>query len=159
MDLSCKNQASLRGRAGGTASPSHTNHGVTYYLFPLEVDRLSGTLDTLNVVVSEDLLAACPVIPGEEYQVTGEVRSFNNRSGVGSRLVITLPRGSTPTSWSWWASSANCRWSAGPLWAGRSATFSWLSTAVMAGPTTYPASPGAPLPAPAASWRWATPST
>mgnify|MGYP004514874027 CR=1 FL=1 len=90
MDLSCKNQASLRGRAGGTASPSHTNHGVTYYLFPLEVDRLSGTLDTLNVVVSEDLLAACPVIPGEEYQVTGEVRSFNNRSGVGSRLVITF---------------------------------------------------------------------
>ena len=28
--------------------------------------------------------------PGDYLEVTGEVRSFNNRSGVGSRLVITV---------------------------------------------------------------------
>ena len=85
-----RNQAALRGRAGGQPRFSHTNHGMTYLTFPLEVARLSGAMDTLNVVVSEDMLSACPVEPGGEYQVTGEVRSFNNRSGVGSRLVITF---------------------------------------------------------------------
>ena len=90
MELSSKNQASLQGLVGQAPRPSHSNHGVTYYLFPLEVERLSGAVDTLNVVVAEDLLAACPVLPGQPYLVTGEVRSFNNHSGVGSRLVITF---------------------------------------------------------------------
>ena len=102
-----RNQAALRGRAGGQPRFSHTNHGMTYLTFPLEVARLSGAMDTLNVVVSEDMLSACPVEPGGEYQVTGEVRSFNNRSGVGaawsspsSPAPWPPPRGSTPTSWS-----------------------------------------------------------
>jgi primosomal replication protein N len=90
MEQSSKNQAALRGRAGEGPRPSHTNHGVTYFTFPLEVERLSGTLDILNVVASQEVLERCPVSPGELYEVTGSVRSFNNRSGVGSRLVITL---------------------------------------------------------------------
>ena len=54
------------------------------------MERLSGAVDTLNIVCSEQLLAACPVVPGEHYRAAGEIRSFNNRSGVGSRLVITF---------------------------------------------------------------------
>ena len=90
METISKNQGFLHGRAGGAPSLSHANHGIDYYIFPLEVERLSGSLDILNVVLSEELLADCPVQPGEDYLVTGEVRSFNNRSGVGSRLVITF---------------------------------------------------------------------
>lgn len=84
------NRAVLRGVAEGEARPSHVNHGVSYYIFPLAVERLSGARDLLNVVISEDLLRACPPIPGREYEVGGEVRSFNNRSGLGARLVITF---------------------------------------------------------------------
>lgn len=84
------NQAFIQGRAVGEPRPSHANHGVTYFVFPLEVERLSGTADTLNIVASEEQLSACPVIPGQPYRSVGEVRSFNNRSGVGSRLVITF---------------------------------------------------------------------
>lgn len=84
------NQAFIQGRAVGEPRPSHANHGVTYFVFPLEVERLSGAVDTLNIVASEELLSACPVIPGQSYRSVGEVRSFNNRSGVGSRLVITF---------------------------------------------------------------------
>ena len=87
METIGTNQAFLQGRAVGTAQPSHANHGVTYFVFPLEVERLSGAVDTLNIVCSEQLLAACPVVPGEHYRAAGEIRSFNNRSGVGSRLV------------------------------------------------------------------------
>lgn len=90
METIGTNQAFLQGRAVGTAQPSHANHGVTYFVFPLEVERLSGAVDTLNIVCSEQLLAACPVVPGEHYRAAGEIRSFNNRSGVGSRLVITF---------------------------------------------------------------------
>lgn len=84
------NKAALRGVAAEAPRPSHANHGVTYYIFPLSVERLSGAADVLNVVAAEDLLRECPVVPGEEYEVAGEVRSFNNRSGLGPRLVITF---------------------------------------------------------------------
>ena len=104
------NRAVLRGLADGEAQPSHVNHGVNYYIFPLAVSRLSGASDLLNIVISEDLLRSCPPVPGEEYEVSGEVRSFNNRSGVGSRLVLTvsspslpgpLPRQKANTSTAW----------------------------------------------------------
>jgi primosomal replication protein N len=36
------------------------------------------------------LLAQCPVHEGNRVRVNGEVRSFNNKSGQGSRLVITV---------------------------------------------------------------------
>lgn len=84
------NQAVLLGRAVGTPRPSHANHGVDYYVFPLEVERLSGAADTLNVVCARDLLESCPVAPGTLLRAQGEVRSFNNRSGLGARLVITF---------------------------------------------------------------------
>ena len=88
--MDSRNQATLRGRAAQAPCLSHSNHGVAYYTFPLEVNRLSGTADVLNVVADETLLEQCPVTAGEEYQVAGEIRSFNNRSGVGSRLVISF---------------------------------------------------------------------
>ncbi len=90
MDIIGVNQAILQGRVVGEPQPSHANHGVTYFIFPLETQRLSGTADTLNVVASEELLAACPILPGGSYRATGEIRSFNNRSGAGARLVITF---------------------------------------------------------------------
>lgn len=90
MEMIGTNHALLLGRAAGVPQPSHANHGVTYFVFPLEVERLSGAVDTLNVVASEELLSSCPVVPGGLFRAEGEVRSFNNRSGVGSRLVITF---------------------------------------------------------------------
>ena len=85
-----ENRALLRGVAAAPPALSHENHGVSYFLFPLTVRRLSGNEDRLNVVVSEPLLRRLPIQPGDPVEVEGEVRSFNNRSGQGSRLVITL---------------------------------------------------------------------
>ena len=85
-----ENRALLRGTAAGAPEVSHENHGVRYWTFPLAVRRLSGREDRLNIIAAEPLLARCPVRPGEELEVEGEVRSFNNKSGRGSRLVITL---------------------------------------------------------------------
>ena len=85
-----ENHAVLRGTAAAEPVFSHTNHGVDFFLFPLIVPRLSGAEDRLNVVAPAPLLAGFPLIPGRQVEVAGEVRTFNNRTGPGSRLVITL---------------------------------------------------------------------
>ena len=85
-----ENRIVLHGRVCQAPVPSHTNHGESYLKFPLAVCRLSGAEDRVNVVASAALLERCPLTEGEELSVEGEVRSFNNKSGKGSRLVITL---------------------------------------------------------------------
>ena len=85
------NRIFLRGRLAASPTLSHINHGVEYFLLPLRVCRLSGAADTLHVIASRAQLAALP--PLEENSpltVRGEVRTFNNRSGVGSRLVVSV---------------------------------------------------------------------
>ena len=85
-----ENAVTLHGRVVCEPWLSHENHGERFWAFPLEVCRLSGTPDRLNVLVSQTVLEGCPLAPGDEVTVEGEVRSFNNRSGQGSRLVITV---------------------------------------------------------------------
>lgn len=85
-----ENEIVLHGRLEERPQVSHSNHGEVFYACPLTVCRLSGTPDRLNVLVSERLMTACPLERGDEVTVRGEVRSFNNRSGLGSRLVITV---------------------------------------------------------------------
>lgn len=85
-----ENRIVLHGRVESVPIVSHMNHGEEFSIFPLCASRLSGAEDRLNVVVSDTLLKECPLKAGDEITVYGEVRSFNNKSGVGSRLVITV---------------------------------------------------------------------
>ena len=85
-----ENRAQLRGEVAAQPVFSHENHGITYEIFPLSVRRLSGYFDVVNVLAPQPLLEECPLSPGMEVEVEGEVRSFNNKSGTGSKLVITL---------------------------------------------------------------------
>ena len=85
-----ENHITLVGTVGGAPVLSHENHGITYFRFPLRVCRLSGAEDVLNIVASQSVLEQTPVQPGETLLVEGEVRSYNNRSGTGSKLIITV---------------------------------------------------------------------
>lgn len=85
-----ENQAILRGAVTAIPVFSHENHGVHYDTFSLSVVRLSGAEDQLNIVAARPLLDACPLSPGDQVEVVGEIRSFNNRGGSGSKLVITV---------------------------------------------------------------------
>ena len=82
-----ENQVILRGTAAEAPVLSHRSRGLDFYRFPLEVPRLSGAEDRLNILVPGGL--ALPA-PGDFVEVAGEIRSFNNRSGQGNRLVITV---------------------------------------------------------------------
>jgi len=84
------NEITLHGRAVLAPQPSHRNHGEIFYAFPLAVRRLSGVEDRLNVLLPQRVLPQPGLEEGSEVTVQGEVRSFNNKSGQGSRLVITV---------------------------------------------------------------------
>lgn len=80
----------LCGTLGGKPVYSHSSRDENYFMFPLNVDRLSGTVDTINIVAREELLCSVAIEDREKVIVKGELRSFNNKSGIGNRLVITV---------------------------------------------------------------------
>ncbi len=81
------NTAALCGVMDAPADFSHRSRGVDYYVFPLVTRRLSGTADRVSIIVSEDLARTIPA-PGQRLSLTGELRSFTNRSGEGNRLQL-----------------------------------------------------------------------
>lgn len=84
------NHITLTGCLASAPQYSHSNHGRRFYSFFLEVARLSGTIDRLQIIAAEELLAATPVEEGEGMSIEGQIRSFNNRSNEGRRLIISV---------------------------------------------------------------------
>ena len=84
------NRAELRGVIAEPARFSHESRGIRFYSFPLETLRLSGSADRVNIVLRESMLPLLPGGPDARVAVDGELRSYNNRSGVGNRLILTV---------------------------------------------------------------------
>ena len=84
------NHVLLCGQVLTQPQPSHVNHSQSFSRFLLSVPRLSGQEDCLPVIVPQPLLELCPLSPGAAVTVTGQLRSFNNRSGQGPRLVVSV---------------------------------------------------------------------
>ena len=88
MTTLTKNEVLLEGLPLDAPEWSHENHGTQFHRFLLQVPRLSGTPDILPVLLPEALCShVCPDIP---LRIRGQLRSYNNRSGVGNRLVLTV---------------------------------------------------------------------
>lgn len=85
-----QNYVELCGIAESDPVLSHENHNRSFYKFSLRVNRLSGQFDRLIIVVSESQLKSFSPIPEQSVRVCGQLRSFNNKSGQGSRLIITV---------------------------------------------------------------------
>ena len=84
------NRVQLCGTVDSAPALSHTNHGLSFYKFPLSVERLSGLADKLAVIISAPQLGTVPLSVGDTVTVRGQLRSFNNKSGMGSRLGISV---------------------------------------------------------------------
>ena len=85
-----RNQVELCGVLSGKPEFSHIGRNEAYYSFPLCVERLSGVEDTINVIVRKKLLETTEIAESRRISVLGELRSYNNRSGIGNKLVITV---------------------------------------------------------------------
>ena len=91
MDMTYEtNYIKLCGTVAAAPVYSHAGRGQQFYTFPLEVRRLSGAADTVNIVLRQSQLGALE--PGEYSKlcVIGQLRSYNNRRGEGAKLVITV---------------------------------------------------------------------
>ena len=85
-----RNTARLCGVIAAAPAFSHSGRGECFYTFPLEVARLSGATDKINIIVRDELMENVELREAEKICVIGELRSFNNKSGEGAKLVITV---------------------------------------------------------------------
>ena len=90
MDESQNNYVSLCGVPGSDPVYSHESRSDRFFTFPLEIARLSGTMDRIPIVLRESQLERLPFSSADRIEIEGELRSFNNRSGIGRRLVISV---------------------------------------------------------------------
>ena len=85
-----RNTARLCGVIAAAPVFSHSGRGECFYTIPLEVARLSGATDKINIIVRDELMESIQLCEAEKICVVGELRSFNNKSGEGAKLVITV---------------------------------------------------------------------
>jgi len=84
------NSVELCGTLRGRPEYSHSSREEEYYIFMLDVERLSGTVDTIKIVARESTMSELIIEEREKVIIKGELRSFNNKSGIGNRLIITV---------------------------------------------------------------------
>jgi len=84
------NHIILVGTLASRPEYSHSNHGRRFFSFLLEVERLSGAVDTLPILAPLYLLEQTPLREGTGIRITGQIRSYNSRLLTGRRLVISV---------------------------------------------------------------------
>lgn len=84
------NNLILKGQIDGELEFSHEVYGEGFYKFILRVQRLSETYDYIPVTISERLLKDMDMTVGKDVAVMGQFRSYNNFSGEGNRLTLTV---------------------------------------------------------------------
>ena len=82
------NQITLRGNLQNLPEFSHENHGKRFYRFLLEVPRLSGAVDILPVIATEQVLNEMDLSGGQMLTITGQIRSHNSRTNGVRHLLI-----------------------------------------------------------------------
>ena len=88
MTTHTHNTVLLEGTPLTAPTLSHVNHNTRFYRFELDIPRLSGQSDQIPILLPESLTTC--IEKGSPLRLKGQMRSFNNRSGSGSRLVLTI---------------------------------------------------------------------
>ena len=84
------NHLVLRGKIVSEKSYSHEIYGEKFYVFNLEVIRLSSTVDIIPITISERLLTGLDLEIGKKVAVEGQFRSYNNYENERNRLILTV---------------------------------------------------------------------
>lgn len=86
------NQVNLIGRVASEFVFSHEVFGEGFYIFNMEIQRLSDNADILPVTISDRLTAGFDIKINQAIAVTGQIRSYNSyvESENHNRLVLTV---------------------------------------------------------------------
>ena len=93
------NSVFLRGVLPEPPEFSHENHGRRFERMTLWVRRLSGTFDQIQIIAPEGPLEPLDPSTGPMLEVTGQIRSYNNRTGSGRKLLISVYAQELSFSW------------------------------------------------------------
>ena len=83
------NRVTLSGTVSEECTFSHEVYGEGFYIFKMNVRRLSDNDDVLPVTVSERLMDVNSLKKGMSVNVSGQLRSYNHYSGNKIRLILT----------------------------------------------------------------------
>ncbi|WP_244835299.1 single-stranded DNA-binding protein [Clostridium sp. BJN0001] len=89
-NLMLNNKIYLEGKVATKLEFSHEMYGEGFYTFNLDVMRLSDSVDTLNVTVSERLITNMQIDVGSEIIVEGQLRSYNKFIDGSNKLILTV---------------------------------------------------------------------
>ena len=84
------NTVTVFGEIASTLEFSHEFYGEKFYKFMLNVERLSDSVDTIPVTISERLIISQSLDIGKFIKIMGQFRSYNNVEGENSRLLLTV---------------------------------------------------------------------
>ena len=84
------NHLVLVGKIVSDKNYSHEIYGEKFYVFNLEVVRLSSTVDIIPITISERLLTGMDLKIGKKVSVEGQFRSYNNYENDRNRLILTV---------------------------------------------------------------------
>ena len=84
------NQLVLVGKVTSEKRFSHEIYGESFYLFNLEVPRLSENSDIIPITISERLIANFDLSIGKKIVVEGQFRSYNSYENEKNKLVLTV---------------------------------------------------------------------
>ena len=69
---------------------SHEIYGESFYVFNLEVPRLSGNEDIIPITISERLIANFDLTIGRKVVIEGQFRSYNSYENEKNKLILTV---------------------------------------------------------------------
>lgn len=84
------NHLVLVGKVASEKRYSHEIYGEKFYIFNLEVVRLSETVDIIPITVSERLLTSISLDMDKKLKIEGQFRSYNNFENERNRLILTV---------------------------------------------------------------------
>lgn len=84
------NMVTIVGKITTEKEFSHEMYGEGFYVFDLEVPRLSDFVDILPVTISERLFVNINLVPGTYVVVEGQLRSYNRYVNNSNRLLLTV---------------------------------------------------------------------
>ena len=84
------NYLTLVGKVTGEKKFSHEIYGESFYIFNLEIPRLSGNSDIIPITVSERLIKEDTLMEGKKLLVKGQFRSYNSYENEKNRLILTV---------------------------------------------------------------------
>ncbi len=84
------NHLILMGKVTSEKRFSHEIYGESFYIFDMEVPRLSNTQDIIPVTISERLIPDGTLEIGKKVLIKGQFRSYNSYENEKNKLILTV---------------------------------------------------------------------